>query len=157
MNGMISLEAATTLTDLSRRTLWRRIGIGALPRGQDDERGRATIELEAILPFATVPLEPTDLAQIERADAGDAQAQNDVAMLLLGANRHRSAIYWLNLALRQDYPDAMQLLARCHFAGTGVDKDEHLGIMWLAKAAACGHVIAREQMAAILHKRAEVS
>jgi len=153
MRPMISVEAAAALTDLSRRTLWRRIGGGALPRGKDDARGRAMIELEAVLPFVTLPLEQSDLALIEKADAGAAEAQNDVAMILMGAGRHRGAVYWLDRATQQDYPDAMHLLASCYFVGTGVGKDEHLGIMWLAKAAASGHLIAREQMAAILSRR----
>jgi hypothetical protein len=155
MGTMISVGTAVTLTDLSRRTLWRRIGGGLLPRGKDDERGRAMLEMKTILPFVVLPpLDPSDLEVIEKADAGEAEAQNDVAMLLLGAGRHRSAVYWLDRAARQDYPEAMSLLARCYIEGTGVDKDENLGIMWLAKAAASGHHIAREQMAAILPNRA---
>ena len=71
------------------------------------------------------------------------------------AGKHRNAVYWLGLATRQNYPDAMHLLAGCYLAGTGVEKNEHLGIMWLAKATASGHLIAREQLAAILSRRAE--
>jgi len=150
---MISIDTAVRLTDLSRRTLWRRIGGGGLERGTNDSRGRAMIEVEAVLPFVTVPLESSDWAVIEKADAGEAEAQNDTAMLFLSAGRPRSAIYWLERAAEQDYPDAMQLLAGCYLAGAGIDKDEHLGLMWLAKAAAKGHLIARQQMAAILKVR----
>ena len=147
---MISVDTAVQLTDLSRRTLWRRIGDGEIQRGKNDARGRAMIELEAIRQLITVPLEPSDWMVIEKADAGAADAQNDTAMLFLSAGKPRCAVYWLENAAKQDYSDAMQLLATCYMAGTGVAKDEHLGLMWLAKAAAKGHVIAREQIAAIL-------
>jgi TPR repeat protein len=40
----------------------------------------------------------------------------------------------------------MQWLGHCYINGKGVQKDENLGVMWLAKAAALGHVIAQGQM-----------
>ena len=58
----------------------------------------------------------------------------------------RGAIYWLELAARQDYADAMHWLARCYLDGNGVAPDEYLGLMWLSKAAAHGHRISQGQL-----------
>ena len=44
--------------------------------------------------------------------------------------------------------DAMHNLAKLYFQGIGVPQDE----MWLAKAAAHGHVIAEQQMAALMQR-----
>jgi len=45
----------------------------------------------------------------------------------------------------------MQWLGHCYINGRGVPKDEHLGIMWIAKAAAQGHVIAQGLMKGLIN------
>jgi len=72
-----------------------------------------------------------------------------MGQLCLAARRFEGARYWLELAARQDYPNAMQTLGRCYLAGDCVPKDENLGLMWIAKAAATGHAIAQAQMQAL--------
>jgi hypothetical protein len=150
MDAGISVEAATTLMAVSRRTLWRRIEEGQLRRLKDDTRGRALVDLQQVVALSCIPLDESDIKVVERADAGDAEGQNDLAMLFLSAGEHRSAVYWLDLATKQNHADAMQLLAECYFVGTGVEKDPHLGFMWLAKAAASGHRIAQKQLASVV-------
>lgn len=108
------------------------------------------VDLDAIKSYACIPLEEDDGPLIQGADAGNAEAQNDLALLFLANNKPRAAIYWLELAAKQDYPDAMHWLGRCHIDGNGVFKDENLGMMWLAKAAANGHSISQAQMQAML-------
>ena len=93
---------------------------------------------------------PGDLAFVLRADAGDAEAQNDIGQLFSIAGKHEAALYWLQQATQQGNPDAMQWLGQCYLSGQGVPKDDNLGIMWIAKAASCGHVIAKTQMNALL-------
>ncbi|WP_285258816.1 SEL1-like repeat protein [Halopseudomonas bauzanensis] len=46
----------------------------------------------------------------------------------------------------------MHNLAKLYFQGIGVPQDENTGLMWLAKAAAHGHVIAEQQMAALMQR-----
>lgn len=66
-----------------------------------------------------------------------------------GAPQLAAASYWLELAAAQGDADAMHWLGMLHAAGCGGEKDEHLALMWIAKAAAHGHRIAREQLAAL--------
>lgn len=108
------------------------------------------IDLEAIKSHACIPLEDDDSHLIQDADTGNAEAQNDLALLFLENSKPRAAIYWLELAAKQDYPDAMHWLGRCHIDGNGVLQDENLGMMWLAKAAAHGHAISQAQMQTML-------
>ena len=146
----ISLESAIAVTELSRRTWWRRIAEGKVTRVADDARGRAMLHWPDVLPSLCAALDEQDLALMARADAGDAAAQCDMGQLFFLAERHRAALYWFTLAAQQDHADAMQWLGHCYLAGAGVAKDDNLGIMWLAKAAAFGHVIAQAQMNGLL-------
>lgn len=150
---MISIASAITLTEWSESTFRRRISEGALKREfEAGPGGRAMVSFDAIQPHICIPLEDDDISLISDADSGDAEAQNDLALLFLANSRPRGAIYWLELAAKQEYPDAMHWLGRCHIDGNGVLKDENLGMMWLAKAAAHGHAVSQMQMQAILEK-----
>ena len=40
----------------------------------------------------------------------------------------------------------MHWLARCYLDGNGVAPDVHLGLMWLSRAAAHGHLISQGQL-----------
>lgn len=144
--NVISVEAAIAITERSRSTWWRRIAKGEITRVADDARGRAMLLWSEVLPQICVPMEPIDLAVVLRADAGDAAAQCDIGQFFSIAGKHKIALYWLQQAAQQDYPDAMQWLGRCYISGDGVPKDENLGIMWIAKAAAHDHVIAQTQI-----------
>jgi TPR repeat protein len=142
----ISLEAAIAVTERSRRTWWRRIAEGEVTRVEDDARGRTLLAWDEVVAHLCVPMAPEDLSQVLRADAGDAEAQNDVGQIFSNAGKPKSALYWFQLATQQGHPDAMQWLGRCYLGGEGVHKDENLGVMWIANAAAHGHVIAQAQM-----------
>jgi TPR repeat protein len=138
-----------TLTGRSKRTLWRFIENGSVIRGDDTVDGKATIDLDSIRPYCLMQIDPQDFALIERADCGgggDAEAQNELALLFLANDQPASALYWLELAAHQGHADAMHWLGRCYIEGNGLPKNAELGIMWLSKAAAHGHVIARYQM-----------
>ena len=52
--------------------------------------------------------------------------------------------------------DAMHNLAKLYLQGIGVVKDENTALMWLAKAAAHGHVIAGQQMLALRQRAVKV-
>lgn len=143
----LSLPAAITLTDWSERTFWRKFADGSLTR--EMVNGKTLIDFASIEPHLSLPLEADDLAVLESADAGDAEAQNEMALILLSSDKAKGAIYWLELAAKQNHADAMSLLSQCHMQGNGVAKNENTGVMWLAKAAELGHVIAQQQMAGI--------
>lgn len=145
----ISLNTAAAITERSKRTWIRRIDDGLARRGDGDSSVRATVELDDVAPFIGIAMNGDDLQRICAADVGDPEAQNDVAMLFLAAGRHKAAVYWLELAAEQGYADAMHHLGRCHLDGSGVPRDEHLAIMWIAKAASHGHTIARQQLFAL--------
>jgi hypothetical protein len=148
--GVVSIATAANLSEQSERTLRRRISEGLLPR-LDEVGGtnRTMIPLSAIRDQIVIPLEENDLDLIEDADAAIAEAQSDLALLFLANGKPQGAIYWLELAAKQEYPDAMHCLARCFIEGNGVPRDDNLGMMWLAKAAAHGHVISQAQMQSI--------
>lgn len=144
--NVISVEAAIAITERSRSTWWRRIAKGEITRVADDARGRAMLLWSEVVPQICVPMEPVDLTFVLRADAGDAAAQNDIGQFFSIAGKHKIALYWLQQAAQQDHPDAMQWLGRCYISGDGVPKNDNLGIMWIAKAAAHDHVIAQTQI-----------
>ncbi len=96
--------------------------------------------------YLCTPISPEDLPRLLRADSGDAEAQNDIGQFFSTGGQNKAAIYWLQQAAQQDHADAMQWLGRCYVSGEGVPKDDNLGLMWIAKAAAHGHVIAQAQM-----------
>lgn len=142
----ISIAASVAVTERSRRTWWRRIADGKTTRLADDARGRAMLSLAEVVPFISIALSRDDLEFLVRADAGDADAQNDIGQLFSNADRPEAAFFWLDQAAKQGHADAMQWLGRCYIGGEGVDKDWNIGFMWIAKAAAHGHVIAQAQM-----------
>lgn len=145
----ISLDAAIAITEKSRRTWWRRIAEGAVTRATDDERGRAMLYWQEIVPHVCIPITSEDCVFIMRADANDADAQNDIGQLFSLAGKHRAAFYWLQQAALQENSDSMQWLGSCYLSGKGVPKDDNLGLMWIAKAASYGHTIAKAQMKAL--------
>jgi hypothetical protein len=147
----ISLNAVIALTDQSERTLRRRIADGSLPRVADEGGSsyKTLIPFEAISPQLVVPLTGEEVQLVKEADSGSASAQNDLALILLAHRKPQGALYWLELAAKQECPEAMHWLARCYLEGNGVDRDENLGLMWLAKSAAGGHQISREQVEAM--------
>lgn len=144
---LISLAAAITLTEWSERTFWRRFADGSVKRELESSgNGKSMVHLESVEAHITIPLAAEDLTLVQQADRGDAVAQNDLALIFLAGGKPRGAIYWLELAAKQDHADAMHWLARCYLDGNGVAPDHHLGLMWLSKAAAHGHRISQGQL-----------
>ncbi len=147
---VISVEAAIAITERSRSTWWRRIAKGEVNRVADDTRGRTMLKWVDVEPQVCIPMKPADIDVVLRADAGDADAQCDMGQFFSNAGKHKIALYWLAQAAERNHSDAMQWLGRCYLGGDGVAKDEHLGLMWIAKAAAHGHFIAQKQMVGLV-------
>ena len=116
-----------------------------------------------------------DVQTLVRADQGEALAQaqmgSQFALLALrgaatatppapGHDAGRIAHYFLERAAEQAQADAMHWLGLLYAAGLGpagdasdADADTSnnaMALMWIAKAAAHGHAIARQQLAALL-------
>lgn len=172
----ISLTTAAVLSGRSLRTWQRRVEDGVVPR-LGGAGGRTLVPFAAVRPALAVALDDEDVAVLERADQGDAAAQADIgARLALAALREARdallsnpgggsiapALHFLTQAAQQGEADAMHWLATVHAAGLaeghgagdtaepGADTAEALALMWLAKAAAHGHAIARQQLAQLM-------
>ena len=157
---LITLDSAMKITGLSRRTLWRRLAnddaspTRARRGGGSSSNSRvARISLNCILPDLQIKLANGDESLVRAADAGEAEAQNDLALMLLAANNPDLGVLWLQDAAEQSYPDAMHWLGRCYIAGEGLRRDEALGLSWLGRAAAGGHVLSGEllQTLGVIH------
>ena len=149
----LSFHAAMTLTEWSKSTLRRRLAEGVIRCADSSQAGgskQTLICFGSIQHDICLPLEPEDIELLEQADAGETSAQTDLAALFLEYDKFKSAIYWLELAAKQQFADAMHLLGGCYLAGKGVIKDDHLALMWIAKAASLGHVLAQMQMQALM-------
>jgi TPR repeat protein len=149
---IVSIETAVAVTDRSRSTWWRHLSEGKVTRVADDARGRAMLAWADVASEVAVPMDADQLALVLRADAGDAEAQNELGQIFLSAEKFKSAFHWLRQAAGKNNADAMQWLAHCYVSGYGVPKDDNLCMMWLAKAAAQGHVIAQAQMDGLLQR-----
>ncbi|RYF47635.1 MAG: sel1 repeat family protein [Cytophagaceae bacterium] len=146
----ISLETAAIITERSRRTWQRRLADGGVDRVAEDARGRSMLQLRDVLPLVCVPLGPEEQQILALADDGSASAQRDIGQVFDLYGKHEIAIHWWRQASEQGDADAMQCLGSAHAEGRGTPKDQNLGLMWIARAAAAGHVIAAEQVRGLL-------
>jgi TPR repeat protein len=144
---VITLAAATTLTEWSERTFWRRFTDGSIER--ITRNGKVVVRFDAIAAHVCIPLAEEDLLVLECADSGDAAAQTDLALLFLEHRKAKGALAWLGLAAKQNDASAMYLLGRFYIDARGADKNENLGLMWLSKAACHGSELAVAAMQAI--------
>ncbi|MCK0506609.1 tetratricopeptide repeat protein [Aromatoleum anaerobium] len=138
----ISLNTVSSLSGLSKRTLWRRVADGLLRTQTLGAGERTLVALDDALALSRLRLEPDDRELIREADAGIAEAQCDLALLFLAQNLPEEAVRWLEPAAQQNCPEAMHWLGRCHIAGTGAPADEKAGMEWIARAASRGHATA---------------
>lgn len=153
MSKAISLDAAAIVTQVSRRTLWRRLSDSQITRLDNDEEGRTMLSVEDIVPMLCVPMAPEDHELLVKAAGGDADAQNDLALLFLDAEKPEIGLHWLTMAADQSHADAMHNLSGLYIKGIGTQKNNSTGLMWLAKAASMGHVIADQQITALTQAR----
>lgn len=139
----VTLSSAILITGLSKRTLWRRISDGSLRASGGEPGERTRVDLDDVLALSSLQLNDDERALIVAADAGKAEAECDLGLLLLvGGGRSSNGVAWLDKAARQFYPEAMYWLGRCLIAGRGVEEDVAAGVGWIEKAADHGHVIA---------------
>ena len=165
----ISLNTAAVLTGRSTRTWQRRIEEGQVPR-LGDGRG-ALVPFAAVRPALALDLSDEDVQILVRADQGDATAQADMGALFAlaaldeakaqagsgpasvprgGGGHIVPALHFLTQAAQQGEADAMHWLGLLHAAGLCEGDGDAMALMWIAKAAAHGHVIAQRQLAGLM-------
>lgn len=143
---VISVDSAALVTELSKRTWQRRAAEGKIRLAADDGRRRAMIDMTDVAPHISIPMSQEVLKLLSRADAGDAASQSYIGQLFAARGKATIALHWVKLAANQEDPGAMQILGQMHADGNGVEQDDYLALMWVAKAAAHGHPLAREQV-----------
>lgn len=99
--------------------------------------------LDDVIALSPLRLDEDDRNLIVLADAGSADAQCDLGLLLLTQNNPTEAVVWFTRAANQTYPEAMHQLGRCYIAGRGLEASEVFGVEWISRAAALGHRTAR--------------
>jgi hypothetical protein len=135
---------------MSESTFRRKMKTGLIKeRKKNDETGRPMIEIDSIRRYIDARLEKEDWQLMEQADAGDADAQTDLALLFQDRGKHNSAVFWLKSAMKKGNREAMHWMGRCYMEGRGVARNEDMGMMLIAKSAALGHAISQGQMDAI--------
>ncbi len=156
-----SRRMASVVLGRSERTVRRWCDEGTLRLVGSDAAGRALVALEQVLDMldglgAQAPCGGD--AQLSRrewmrlvldADAGDADALAGLGTQLLHEGRAAGAVSLLQEAAQQQHADAMHWLCHCHLRGLGVPRDPDLALMWLHRAAAQGHALARAQARAL--------
>jgi len=148
MKQFISVKSYANLCDLSERTIRRYMAMEAIDFITKSS-SRTLIAFSELTKNCVISLTVGDNDLILQADTGNAEAQNDLGVLFLRHEKPDLAVYWLNLAAKQQQADAMQLLGTCYALGKGVEKNRNLAMMWVAKAASLGSVLANQQMAGI--------
>ena len=146
-----SRRMASVVLGRSERTVRRWCDDGTLRLVGSDSAGRALVSLDQVLDM----LEHAAAARerwarlVLDADAGDADALACLGTELLQQGRTAGAVSLLTEAAQQQHADAMHWLSHCHLHGLGVERDADLALMWLHRAAAQGHAVARAQSRAL--------
>lgn len=144
---LVSAAASLTLTDWSESTLRRRWAEGLIGRvTEQGGAGRAMVPWDDLQPHLAVTLLPSELTILWAADAGDPEAQVDLALLLISQGFARGARAWLQLAIRRDHPEAAYWLARLALGGEAGEPNDASALAWLSRAAELGHPIAQAQI-----------
>ena len=155
----LHVSTAAALTGRSVRTWQRRMEQGLVVRQAD---GRALVPWAALQAELVAPLAPQDAPLLERADQGEAAAQAEMGALLALAALDALDVaqgsdgcvaasrYFLEQAAQQGEADAMHWLALLHAAGLCEGDGNAQALMWLARAAAQGHVLAKAQLAGLM-------
>ena len=105
---------------------------------------------------------------LKKAEAGDAQAQSDVAIAFMQLGNsldpagpgkdYEDSLFWAKKAEKQECPDAMWVLALAYQHGRGVAADEKKAVSYYEKGAqlgnaACQHSLGCEYMTGIHMKQ----
>lgn len=147
MKPCISLNTATLITGISRRTLWRHVANSLLQKLHTPSGQSAQVVLADVLKLGEITFTERETADLLAADKGDARAQNAMGIFFHRRKNHAAAYAWFDKAARQSHADALQWLAIYHAAGhQGGEPDEAAALDYLEAAARAGHSIAQAQL-----------
>jgi len=149
MSALISIDTVSIITERSKRTWQRRVASG-IYRAYEDQRGRSMLLLDDVYPLICVPLSEDDIGLLIQADTGSSVAQCDVGQIFDLLGKYEISIYWWQQSAEQGCAEAMQCLGSAYAEGRGVARDKNLALMWIARAASQGHVIAGAQIEKLL-------
>lgn len=149
MKQFISVKTYANLCDLSERTVRRYMAMNTIDFIAESSN-RTLIAIDELAENCSIPLTADENSLILQADSGNAESQNDLAILLLEHTKPNLAIYWFNLAAKQQHADAMQFLGYCYANGEGIEKDNNLALMWIARAASLKWVLAEQQISSLI-------
>lgn len=145
---LISLNTASQLMGISKRTLWRRIATGSLPVSRSaDSQGRTLLDLDDIAGNIGLPLDGEVIAAIQHADAGLARDQLELALVFLEVGLTERALPLLQMAAAQANVDAMLTLGETQLENSA--GDPKVGLNWIRRAAIAGHPLAMAVMEAL--------
>ncbi len=143
----VSLDTAARLIGQTKRHIRRRIAEGSLTKvSSSDLFGRTHISLDAIRVNIGYPLTNEDISNIVKADAGDALAQEEVAIFFLEAGNQERALAWLQISAKNGCADAMLMLGENYLAGQTEIGTVEAGLYWLERAAMTGMLLAKQTL-----------
>jgi len=142
----VGLQIAGMLVGKTERTVRRWHDSGSIVSAKDHATGRVMIPMDEITPHIPIPWDGDKSMIAVRADQGDAEAMNVVALYFMNEGQYELAFPWFKLAAEKGHPDAQHWLSKCYFKGWGTDKNQALGLRWLGEAANNGHAIAQYQI-----------
>lgn len=147
--AVCSIRIAATILNKSERTLQRWCDDGVLVVVYQDQHQKIFVAIRQVIELFGTCADTNFSELILQADSGDAEALNELGVVMLQEKREGSAVKFFQEAARQDYADAMHFLYQCYERGLGVEKDDNQAMFWLSKAASLGHVIAKIQTNAL--------
>ncbi len=150
---LVSVATAALLAGVHPRTVRRWSAAGTIgPIDHAELRARVPLD-DRLLRLLTIALDADDVHRLRAADAGDPDAANDVALLLLAAGRQAQALPWLEAAAAGGCTDAMHWLGR-----RAIDAgDQRGGIAWLSRSASAGHRVSAELLDSLLKRPVSMS
>ncbi len=114
---LVTLNTAEALGGISRRTLWRRIGDGSVRTAPNSAGNQTQVVLSDVLKVVGAGLPMACYPWLKVAEAGDADAQCEVALCFLEGGDVKRALYWLRKAADQSCAEALYWRGRLRLGG----------------------------------------
>lgn len=114
---LVTLNTAEALGGISRRTLWRRISDGSVRTAPNSAGNQTRVVLADVLKAAGAALPMACYPWLKAADAGEADAQCEVALTFLEGGEVKRALYWLRKAADQSCAEALYWRGRLRLGG----------------------------------------
>ncbi len=150
INGQETVSALTAgmLTGKNDRTIRRWCADKSIAAVPGEGKGKYGIPMAEIAGHIPIPWNSDRSVMAVRADQGDTEAMNEVALYFMTEDQYELAFPWFHLAAEKGHPDAQHWLFKCYFKGWGTEQNKALGLRWLGESANNGHAIAQAQIKA---------